>query len=214
MPGTGAQRTAARPRPRKFNFWHRLREIDLFFEGKDPVHKTMRRLVRRLERAGIPYALMGGMAVNAHQHRRTTDDLDILLTREGLEEFKRRFVPKNYARYPNRSRRFVDKTNQIEVDILVTGLFPGRGQPGPIAFPEPQAVSEVINKIRVINLITLVQLKLAARRYQDFADVVNLIARRNLDESFLQCLHPSVRRDFIECLEEKRREDEYLERNG
>src|SRR5262249_53929050 len=161
-----------KPKPRKFNFWHRLKEIDLFFEGKDPVHKTMRRLVRRLERAGIPYAVMGGMAVSAHQHRRTTDDLGILLTPDGLEEFKRRFVPKNYARYPNRPRRFVDRTNQIEVDILVTGLFPGRGEPGPIAFPEPETVSEEINKIRVINLKTLVQLKLAARRYQDFADVV------------------------------------------
>jgi len=208
------RRRPAKPKPRKFNFWHRLKEIDLFFEGKDSVHRTMRRLVRRLERAGIAYAVMGGMAVNAHQHRRTTDDLDVLMTPAGLEEFKRMFVPKNYARYPNRPRRFVDKTNQIEVDILVTGLFPGRGEPGPISFPEPESVSEIIDKIHVINLATLIQLKLAARRHQDFADVVNLINKRGLDESFLQYLHPSVRRDFIECLEEKRREDEYLKRNG
>jgi hypothetical protein len=30
-----------------------------------------------------------------------------------------------------------------------------------------------------------------------------------LDESFQEQLHSSVRGDFIECLEEKRREDEY-----
>jgi hypothetical protein len=61
----------------------------------------------------------------------------------------------------------------------------------------------------VVDLPTLIQLKLAARRYQDFADVVNLIRANNLDESFQGKLHPSVQGDFIECLEEKRREDEY-----
>ena len=83
---------------------------------------------------------------------------------------------------------------------------------GPIAFPDPDQVGEIIRNVRVVNLTTLIQLKLAARRHQDFADVVNLIAVRNLDESFRTRLHPSVRQDFIECLEEKRREEEYLAR--
>jgi hypothetical protein len=39
--------------------------------------------------------------------------------------------------------------------------------------------------------------------------VVHLIRANDLDESFQGKLDPSVRRDFIECLEEKRREDEY-----
>jgi hypothetical protein len=70
-------------------------------------------------------------------------------------------------------------------------------------------VSETINTIHVVNLATLVELKLAARRYLDFGDVVNLIRCNNLDESFQDQLHPSVRSDYLECLEEKRREDEY-----
>ncbi|HYT89313.1 MAG TPA: hypothetical protein VEL76_11460, partial [Gemmataceae bacterium] len=64
------------------------------------------------------------------------------------------------------------------------------------------------------ELVTLIQLKLAAGRYQDFADVVNLIRAHELDESFQEKLHSSVRRDYIECLEEKRREDEYEAING
>jgi hypothetical protein len=192
-----------------FNFWKRLKEIDLFFQKNDPVHKSMRRVVKRLERAGIPYAVVGGMAVNAHGHRRTTDDLDILLTPAGLDEFRRRFVPKNYQGTERRPRRFTDRTNQVLLDFLVTGLFPGSGVPGPIAFPDPTGVTVVIDGMQVVNLATLVQLKLAARRYQDFADVVSLIRVHNLDESFADRLHPSVRGDYIECLEEKRREDEY-----
>ena len=196
------------------NFDERLKEIAMFFQERDPVHKTMKRLVKRLEKAKIAYAIMGGMAVNAHGHRRTTADLDLLVTADGLAEFRRRFVPKNYDTIPQRSRRFTDRTNQVTIDFLVTGLYPGSGRPGAIAFPDPNAVAETIAEKSVVNLPTLIELKLAARRYQDFADVVSLIRIHNLDESFNDRLHPSVRRDFIECLEEKRREDEYEARQN
>ncbi len=43
----------------------------------------------------------------------------------------------------------------------------------------------------------------------DFGDVVSLIRENHLDESFQQRLAQSIRADFIECLEEVRREDEY-----
>jgi hypothetical protein len=191
-----------------------VKEIEMFFQGKGAVHQSLRRLVKRLEKARIPHAIAGGMAVNAHGHERMTKDVDVLLTPDGFAEFQRLFVPKFYQPVPGRKRRFMDKINQRTVDILVTGLFPGLGQPGPIAFPDPTTVCERIQDVEVINLVTLIELKLAARRHQDFADVVNLIAVHNLDESFCQRLHRSVRQDFIECLEEKRREDEYIARNG
>jgi hypothetical protein len=181
----------------------------LFFAGKDKVHQSLRRLVKRLEKAEIPYAVMGAMALSAHRFRRTTDDVDVLLTPEGIDEFRRRFVPRYYEPLPKRSRRFVDRTNGVTLDILVAGHFPGSGEPGPIAFPDPTSVREVFQEVQVINLVTMIELKLAARRYKDFGDVVELIRCNDLDEFFANRLHKSVRRDFIECLEEKRREDEY-----
>jgi hypothetical protein len=192
----------------------RLKEISMFFAGKDEVHKSMRRLVRRLERAGITYAVVGGMAVNAHDHARTTKDVDVLVTPEGLDEFKKRFVRKNYLLKEGRTRRFIDRVNNVEVDFLLAGMYPGSGRPGPIVFPNPAEVSETRKKMSIVNLATLIQLKLAARRYADFGDVVNLIRVHDLDESFQDQLHPSLHRDYIECLEEKRREDEYEARNG
>lgn len=190
-------------------FTQRLKEIDMFFQKRDPVHQTMRRTAKRLERAGIPYAIMDDMALNAHHYERTTKDVDFLLTREGLDSFCQRFVGKYYERVEGRPRRFTDRKNGVTVDILVTGRYPGNGKPGPIAFPDPQAISETIDKHSVVDLPTLVQLKLAARRWRDFADVVELIRFNNLDESFLKQMHPSIHQDFIECLEEKRRDDEY-----
>jgi hypothetical protein len=197
-----------------FDVDRRLREIAMFFQKNDPVHQALRRLAKRLERAGIPYAVMGAMAVNLHGARRTTDDVDVLLTPEGLERFRSEVAPKFYKPVEGRPRRFEERKTGVRLDCLVTGHFPGRGKPGPFAFPDPSEVGQEIERIRVVNLPQLIQLKLAARRYYDFGDVVFLIRVHNLDESFLPQLHPSVHRDFIECLEEKRREDEYEAREG
>src|SRR5262249_41569289 len=157
----------------------------------------------------IPYAIMGAMAVNAHGAERTTRDVDVLLTAEGLERFREQFVGTDYDPVEGRPRRFVERQSGVTVDCLVTGRYPGSGQPGPRTFPDTTAASQELDKFGVLTLPQLIQLKLAARRHYDFGDVVFLIRTHNLDESFLPQLHPSVRQDFIECLEEKRREDEY-----
>jgi len=192
-----------------FSYQRELEAMESFFQGKDQVHKTLRRLVKRLLKAQISYAIVGGMALAAHRYRRATTDVDILLTRDGFVQFQERFVPNNYEQVPGRKRRFVDRKNQVTLDILVTGLFPGSGAPGPVAFPDPAEVGEEIDGFRVLGLAPLIQLKLAARRHRDFGDVVELIRANDLSEPFAEQLHPSVRQDFIECLEEKRREDDY-----
>jgi hypothetical protein len=197
-----------------FSFMRRLKEIGLFFQKRSPQHQTMRRLARRLEKAGIPYAVMGAMAVNLHGAHRTTDDIDILLTPEGLEQFREELATKFYDQVEGRSRRFTERRSGVQIDFLVTGGCPGRGKPGAFAFPDPAQVSEEIENVQVVTLPQLIQLKLAARRFYDFGDVAFLIRVHHLDESFLKKLHPSVHQDFIECLEEKRREEEYEAREG
>jgi hypothetical protein len=194
------------------SIWRRLKEIDMFFNRRDKVHQTMRRLARRLEKARIPYAIMGGMAVNAHGARRTTDDVNVLLTPACLKQFHESFVGTVYEPVPGRSRRFMEKQSGVGVDVLITGGYPGNGKPGPIQFPDPSTVRVEIENAHFVKLAELIQLKLAARRHYDFGDVVFLIRTHNLDESFADQLHPAVRQDYIECLEEKRREDEYQAR--
>lgn len=214
MPESRVNAGRSRVTRQSFSFQKRLKEIDMFFEKRDRVHQTMRRVARQLDKAGIPYALMGGMAVNAHGAERTTKDVNILLTQQGLERFRTELAGDAYEPVMGRSRRFVDKKNGVELDILVTGRYPGRGEPGPLAFPDPTEASQLIGKIRVVTLPQLIQFKLAARRYSDFGDVVFLIKVHNLNESFGAQLHPSVRRDYLECLDEKRREEEYEAREA
>src|SRR5207244_4251424 len=108
----------------------------------------------RLEEAGIAYVVVGGMAVNAHGHERMTDDVDVLVTRDGFNEFCRLYVPKEYDRVPRGPRRFIDRQTKRNVDFLITGRFPGSGEPGPTPFPHPEAVRQKIRRIYFMELPT------------------------------------------------------------
>ncbi len=186
----------------------------MFFDGTDRVHQAMRRIVELFQQHQIAYAIIGGMAVNAHRHSRTTQDVDFLVRPESLSIIRSLAAQGVFRADPARGRRFFEPVTGVRFDVLVTGSFPGSGDAGPIAFPDPSAASEVLDDLRVVDLRTLVELKLAAHRYQDFADVVSLIRANSLDEAFADRLHASVKTDFIECLDERRREDEYEERQG
>jgi hypothetical protein len=195
------------------DLWGCFNEISRFFAGRSQVHRAMHRLILNLEKANIPYVIVGGLAVNAHGHRQTTRDVDVLLAPEGLAHFQERLGGIQYIRAATRRRRFLDRQNGTPVDIVLSGARPGWLRPSPIVYPNP-AATETMGRARYINLRALIELKLAIGRYQDLGDVAALIRVHDLDESFAQRLHPSVRGDYIECLEEKRREDEYEAREG
>jgi hypothetical protein len=55
-----------------------MSEGGLFFENKGAVQESLRRIARRLNELGIPYAIAGGMALFQHGYRRFTEDVDIL----------------------------------------------------------------------------------------------------------------------------------------
>ncbi|HXG94222.1 MAG TPA: hypothetical protein VNN73_17895 [Blastocatellia bacterium] len=52
-----------------------------------PVHETLSKLAERLPKEKIDYALIGGMALALHGFVRPTQDIDLLMTAEGLERF-------------------------------------------------------------------------------------------------------------------------------
>jgi hypothetical protein len=158
--------------------------------------------------------MMGGIAVNAHHARPFRDEVIVLLTSEGLDLFREKFVPRFYDQVPNRSRCFVERKCGMTVEAMLTGHHPGRRGPGPIAYPDPKEVSEMIDNIAVMTLPYLIQFRLAGGSYYEMADAVSLIEAHDLDESYLENLHPSVRDAYLKCLDEKRREEEFLARNG
>jgi len=97
---------AARP----FSFVERLREISKFFDGTDRVHQTMRTVARVFEKNHIAYAIVGGMAVNAHRHVRTTGDVDLLVRTEAMPKIRDLAVQGVFDAVPARPRRTVRRT--------------------------------------------------------------------------------------------------------
>ena len=180
-----------------------VREAGAFFVKRGPLHETLRRLAARLDAEGIAYALVGGMALGGHGYVRMTEDIDVLLTADGLARFTERCVGRGYvATHPGAGRTFRDAGSGVRIEVLVRGEFPGDGRPKPVSFPDPSDAVEV-DGLRVLRLLRLVELKLAsgtsaAHRLRDLADVQELIKARGLDDAFAAQLDPSVRSAYLE----------------
>jgi len=181
-----------------------LRRGQEFFIGESDVQKGALRICRCLEEMGIPYALCGGLAVGRHGHLRFTQNVTVLLTRDGLRQFKERWLGRGWVERFAGSKGLVDPDNRIKIDVLLTGEIPGDGKSVPFGFPEPGAVGQPDEDgIRVLRLESLVELKLASgltspARIQDHADVIELIRENRLSKEYAERLHPFVRGKYEE----------------
>src|SRR5438477_2212790 len=114
-----------------------LREGSMHFEKDSAVHKSLFKITKRLADLGIPYAVVGGMAMFVHGYRRFTEDVDILVTREGLQEIHAKLEGLGYTLPFAGSKQLRDTDSGVRIEFLVTGTYPGDGKPKPIAFPDP-----------------------------------------------------------------------------
>ena len=126
------------------------------------------------------------------------------IRREDLNRFKSRWIGLGWLDKFEGSKNFKDSLTNVDVDALIVGEFPGDGLPKPVAFPEPELVSETQEEgIPIITLKTLIELKLAsgmtaAHRPRDLDDVMQLIRINKLGLNYGACLNPYVAVRFTE----------------
>ena len=178
-------------------------EGDRFFQETSAAHKALRKIAARLSELGIDYAVVGAMAMFRHGYRRFTEDVDLLVTREGLEEIHRRLEGLGYRPPFQNSKHLRDTEHGVKIEFLVTGDFPGDGKPKPVAFPDPAAVAEKIGGIPCLSLSSLVELKLASGmtnvgRTKDLGDVTEMIKELQLPQDFSENLNAFVREKYGE----------------
>lgn len=175
-----------------------------FFRGKGLMNKTLRRLARDLEARGIAYNIIGAIALNQHGYQRFTVDIDVLLTPDGLRRFTEELVGRGYRpAFEGARKQFKATAENITVDVITSGEYPGDGKPKPIVFPDPATYPVEINGIQTLALPQLVELKLASGmtgrgRLKDLADVQELIRVLGLSAEFAEQLDPFVQPKYRE----------------
>ena len=180
-----------------------LSEGSVFFEDKGAVQQAMRRIAKRLDEIGVPYAIVGGMALFQHGFRRFTEDVDILVTKESVPIIHEKLEGRGYLSPFTGSKNLRDTELGVKIEFLITGGFPGDGKPKPVSFPDPADVAIEMEGRKYIPLTTLIELKLASgmtntHRLKDLADVQEVIKTLNLPIEFGEQLNPYVREKFRE----------------
>jgi len=187
-------------------FWAGLENARRFFMGEADVQRALERLARILDDKGIPYAIIGALALNEWGYRRVTVDVDVLLTPEGLQALKQEVLGRGYLEKFPGSRGLRDTEAGVTVDVVLTGEYPGDGKPKPVAFPDPAKAAVRGRRVALLPLETLIELKLASgisapHRLKDLADVLELIRILSLPQELAQDLDASVRAKYQELWE-------------
>jgi hypothetical protein len=175
-----------------------------YFMGQGSLNNTLTQLTSDLKEHGIDYMVIGAVALLAHGYPRFSEDIDLVLTPEGLETFHRKLIGLGYVpAFPGAKKRLRSTRDGVSIEVMTTGEYPGDGEPKPVSIPEPSTASTEIDGIRIVTFEKLIELKLASgmtapHRLKDLADVQEMIKIRRLQPEFSEQLDPYVREKFLE----------------
>jgi len=157
----------------------------------------------------------GGWAVWRHGHiSRVTQDLDIVLPAASIEQFLRAASVSGFEvlpQVPGRWPKIRHKETNVRVDILPEGERPGVPPDfAPTTIPSPSKLGAAGTKLQYMDLPALVELKLAAGRLKDRADIVELIRanREDLDglREHLAEVHVTYLQEFDRLVEQAKKD--------
>lgn len=155
----------------------------------------------------------GGWAVWRHGYLgRVTQDIDIALPANRIEEFLKTAAVSGFELLTSPSGNWPKlrhRESGIEVDVLPEGGRPGTAaHPAPTTIPHPTEMGAARGRLKYMTLAALVELKLAAGRLRDEADIVELI-RENRDQvstiqAHLTKVHQQYADRFVELIKQSK----------
>jgi hypothetical protein len=175
-----------------------------YFMGEGTLQGTLAQVSNDMKQRGIDYMVIGAVALMAYGYPRFTEDIDLVLTSEGLEAFHRELVGLgDVPAFPGAKKRRRSTREGVSIEVILAGEYPGDGKPKPVSFPVPANSSTEIDGVRIVTLEKLIELKLASGmtapdRLKDLADVQELIKVRGLTADFAAALNSYVREKFLE----------------
>ena len=183
---------------------------DIFEEGRryfmheGVLNKALSRLASDLHAHQIDYLIIGALALLEHGYPRFTEDIDLVLTAEGLDRFHEELVGLGYRpAFPGARKRLRSTKDGVRIDVIAAGEYPGDGLPKPVSFPNPRDASIEVDGVNFATLEKLIELKLASGmtapdRLKDLADVQELIKIKHLANDFADKLNPYVREKYLD----------------
>ncbi|MCY2978053.1 MAG: hypothetical protein NTU79_05230 [Planctomycetota bacterium] len=172
----------------------------------EKVNERLRKTVRILEDAKVPYAVIGGHAVRAWVAQvdeaalRTTRDVDILVRPADLQAMTAAMTAAGFHyRKTTGLDMFVehpDGSARDAVHVMLVGNVERRGdEPNPDI--EPTATA---NDFQTVALETLVRMKLNAYRRKDQVHLLDMISLGMIDKSWLGMYPQNLRLRLEELL--------------
>ena len=149
----------------------------------------MLELLRSLEKHSVRYLVIGGVAVNLYGYNRNTKDIDIwvaadepnlLLVYEALKEWNGGQAPIEKSYLLSHKGVFVMGLSPNRVDLLTEATGPGFDS----LYPKHVRFERKAIEFSVVDLDSLIALKIAANRPQD-----------RLDLHYLQQIKVKLQRD-------------------
>jgi hypothetical protein len=177
-----------------------------------PAFATLLKMAKRLREVNIDYAVTGDLAMVFHGLERSVKVLELLVSRESVNEIHQRVTGLDFASSSYGNKDIRDKTNGVMVRFLVTGDFPGDGRRKPVVHPDPIEASDEKDGIRWMKLPVLIDIKLASgmtspTKVKDLTDVQELIKTLELPAEYAEQLNPYVREKFEEIRQMTKADD-------
>src|ERR1043165_4139971 len=150
------------------SFFENLEEGSRYFAGTGRVLLTAERLGAELRSRNIDYLIVGAVALYLHGYSRYTENLDIVLTNDGFQRFRKEMLGRGpwgvagYDSISETSKRVCSYPEMAIVKFTMVGEYPGDGKPKPVSIPHPSTASVEIRGLRVITMGKLIDLKLAS----------------------------------------------------
>jgi hypothetical protein len=173
--------------------------------------RVVRALDQVLHACDCEAVVGGGWAVWRHGYiGRVTQDIDIALPADRVDDFLRTAAMSGFEVMMQRTGlwpKLRHRETEIDVDVLPEGGRPGTAShPAPTTIPHPKSMGGTLGVLKYISLPSLIELKLAAGRLRDEADIVE-VARENRDRwdeirSHLRAIHADYLRRFDELVHE------------
>jgi hypothetical protein len=179
-----------------------MQEGDLHFGGKGRVWDTARRFLQALRERQVEAVLVGDLSMFLHGYRRVTSIVELIVNREGLTYIHEHLEELGVCKDFPAATSVRDLATQVRIRLHFAGTPRPGNSTSHLVVPEPRDCGTHIESMPVIQLIPMIELRLAMglteNNYErECIDVVELIRVLRLPRDLAEKLHPLVQPKYI-----------------